>query len=68
MSSSKDPDSRKLYLASSAGNVNSDEIVEQAKAASDENVKKQAKELQKKQIIQSTWSKLFKTKETEHHY
>ena len=62
MSSSKDPDIRKLYLASSAGNVNSDEIVEQAKAASDENVKKQAKELQKKQIIQSTWSEFLKLK------
>ena len=62
LSSSKNPDIRKLYLVSSAGNVNSDEIVEQAKAARDENVKKQAKELQKKQIIQSTWSEFLKLK------
>ena len=60
MSSSKDPDMRKLYLASSSSNVISDEIVEQAKASRNKNQKKQAKDLQTKQIMQSTWIQLKK--------
>ena len=62
MSSSKDPDIRKLYLASSSSNVVSDEIVEQAKASRNKNQKKQAKDLQTKQIMQSTWSEFLQLK------
>ena len=62
MSSSKDPDIRKLYLASSSSNVISDEIVEQAKASRNKNQKKQAKDLQTKQIMQSTWSEFIQLK------
>ena len=68
MSSSKDPDIRKLYLASSAGNVNSDEIVEQAKAARDENVKKTGERATKETNHPIYMVRVFKTQETEHHY